>query len=106
MRTEYSGRIRRFSPRRSTLARVLALSLLVLAASPFSAPFCTFDFAQFSHSMPAAGSTKVKASLDDATLGVHAFTLAAAPWDPAIGRPSGRANPISAHRSRHVVLRL
>lgn len=105
MDTGHTSRVRRFSPRSSTLARALTISLLMLAASPFSAPFCTFDVAQAGHAMPA-DETKIKTSLDDTPIGVSTFDMMAASWTLVVSRPSGRVNLISAHCSRHSVLRL
>ena len=104
MDTGRTRRIRRFASRNSTAARALTLCLLVLAASPFSAPFRTFDFAQSGHSMPAGATAQIKTSLHyathgAATLGVSTFDMVAAPWDVLHSRIHGQTNGISGHRS-------
>ena len=93
-----------FRWRHSWLRSVVACCLLILAASPCTAPFSTFDLLP---SAPAAppDAAKTKTSNDDvvAVSGVAlTFPIPAAPPAPTLDAPADR-HPRASH---HTVLRL
>ena len=87
----------------ASFVRAIAFSLLLLAASPFTAPFATLDLVP----VPAAASVdagKTKTGDDDLTA---AIVITSSDRVVAAGRAAARASvPPRGRRHPHAILRL
>jgi hypothetical protein len=93
--------------RRSTAVRTMAVVLLVLAVSPVTAPFATFDFADLAgdapiHGDPLSSSKAPKEGLTTAIVSASLAPLFVVLYHP-LGTPTGR---VGSSQVLQTVLRL
>jgi hypothetical protein len=94
----------RFLRQHRAVERMLALWLLLLAASPCTAPFSTLDLGAL-QGAPAVDSAKSKASHDDA-IAAPALAIAIHPDDRRVRSASISQQRRLARPRGHIVLRL
>jgi hypothetical protein len=88
-----------------TLVRACAFWLLLLAASPFTAPFSTLDLSPAGTSGPAIDAGKTKSANDD-VIAAPVLVPAAYRADPgACGLYPPWCSPVR-HPSQHTILRV
>jgi hypothetical protein len=93
--------------RRSTAVYTMAMVLLVLAVSPFTAPFATFDFAELTgdapiHGDPLSSSKVAKEAVAADVVGATLAPLFVALYY-SLGTPAGR---VGTRQVLQTVLRL
>jgi hypothetical protein len=93
--------------RHSTAASMMAMVLLVLAVSPFTAPFATFDFAELTGDAPIHGDPLSSSKVPKEALAADAVSATLAPLFVALyyslGAPAGR---VGTRQVLQTVLRL
>ena len=105
--TEATHRRERRSIRRTSMSRLVAVCLLLLAVSPFTVPFSTFQAVLFTHSAHGSdASTKSKSSLDESTIGTTIFQLATLSSGFLIRRFAGAINDDRGRLGLHSILRI
>ena len=87
------------------MMRVIALCLLLLAASPFTAPFSTFDLGPIGSTAPMPDAAKAKHAHDD-VVAVPVFVLLAR-FAQALDRsPASADAPERRYEGHRTILRL
>jgi len=99
------------SPRRSLFARTVLLCLVLLAASPYHAPFSTFKQGRQGHVHSHAAFSQAASAMKLAherrfASGFASPDMSAAVFEPVPVTPANLARPISGLRTRLSVLRL
>jgi hypothetical protein len=93
--------------RRAIAARTMAVVLLVLAVSPFTAPFASFDFADLAGDAPIHGDPLSSSKVPKEALAADVVSATLAPLFVALyhslGKPAGR---VGSRQVLQTVLRL
>ncbi len=87
------------------MTRLIAICLLLLAASPFTAPFSTCDLASVWSTAPAADAAKTKHAHDD-VLAVRVFIVVAGVGQGSDDLSAAHATPAGRYSGHHTILRL
>jgi hypothetical protein len=93
------------SPRRGECARAVLVTLVLLAASPFHAPFSSFDQGQHGHAHAQAASAQKSVQQQTAT-DLPSLDLSATPFERAAGKPVAAVRGVSGLRTLRLILRL
>jgi hypothetical protein len=93
--------------RGSVTARVMAVWLLVLAISPFTAPFATFDFAELAGDAPIHGDLLSSSKIPKEALATNVASATLTPLLVVVDLPLGViARPLRTRPDLQPVLRL
>jgi hypothetical protein len=93
------------SPRRGELARAVLVSLVLLAASPFHAPFSTFDQGHHGHAHSQVAAAQ-KSSQQQSATDVAVQDLSAAPVERVVDTPAVAIRGVGGLRTLRAILRL